>query len=139
MEAQLNGKLHAQRPHLSPVGTGACCLLTLRAASRSAPLSSITRTTSLWPIWDAIHSGAVPSCGGKEVQSVTGVLLIHPRTSGTPDLRVQKPWRRYPLQPICTSKGNVEKRRPNEHRTTGQCSAGMTLATVHVHTSVLHK
>lgn len=42
---------------------GGGCLLTLRAESRSAPLSSITRTTSLWPIWDAIHSGAVPSCG----------------------------------------------------------------------------
>lgn len=37
--------------------------LTWRAASRSAPRSNITRTTSLWPICEAIHSGAVPSCG----------------------------------------------------------------------------
>lgn len=37
-------------------------LLTSRAASRSAPRSSITRTTSLWPICEAIHKGAVPSC-----------------------------------------------------------------------------
>lgn len=47
--------------------------LTWRAASRSAPRSSITRTTSLWPICDAIHSGAVPSCGER---------TQHPRDGG---------------------------------------------------------
>lgn len=34
---------------------------TCLSASRSAPRRSSTFTTSLWPIWAAIHRGAVPS------------------------------------------------------------------------------
>lgn len=89
-------------------GRWGCCLLTLRAASRSAPRSSITRTTSLWPIWDAIHRGAVPSCGKRRWPVYQGFQsLIHSRRT----IRSQSKRSAHP-------KG-VEKRRGSEHGTTG--------------------
>lgn len=51
--------------------------LTSRAASRSAPRSSMTRTTSLWPICDAIHRGAVPSFKRKKGAEKFGVYIMY--------------------------------------------------------------
>lgn len=51
--------------------------LTSRAASRSAPRSSMTRTTSLWPICDAIHRGAVPSLKRKKGAEKFGFYIMY--------------------------------------------------------------
>lgn len=53
--------------------------LTSRAASRSAPRSSMTRTTSLWPICDAIHRGAVPSFKRKKGAEKFGFYIVYSR------------------------------------------------------------
>lgn len=86
--------------------------LTWRAASRSAPRSNITRTTSLWPICEAIHSGAVPSCGErtrggvgwvrKVVRAWAGLPTTHKRGRFYPPTETGSAWTTWEIANIQT-------------------------------------